>query len=172
MRKIAQFGKYIRSLAIPPWTSFTVYIYISYIAVDVHTHWWWSMRRKHDGMLKTREMASDSPTYFLKKWFQFRISPSVKGVQGSLPHGHAILVLCPWRYPRALQQYVYCRGRTGVSRELPILGSSHPYVLLSDKRYVRQINLLGVRTSRTSRGREREREREKLLMSCGLRTFP
>jgi hypothetical protein len=34
MRKIAQFGKYIRSLAIPPWTSFTVcvcvciYIYI------------------------------------------------------------------------------------------------------------------------------------------------
>jgi hypothetical protein len=24
MRKIAQFGKYIRSLAIPPWTSFTV----------------------------------------------------------------------------------------------------------------------------------------------------
>jgi hypothetical protein len=27
MRKIAQFGKYIRSLAIPPWTSFTVDIY-------------------------------------------------------------------------------------------------------------------------------------------------
>jgi hypothetical protein len=26
MRKIAQFGKYIRSLAIPPWTSFTVYV--------------------------------------------------------------------------------------------------------------------------------------------------
>jgi hypothetical protein len=25
MRKIAQFGKYIRSFAIPPWTSFTVY---------------------------------------------------------------------------------------------------------------------------------------------------
>jgi hypothetical protein len=25
MRKIAQFGKYIRSLAIPPWTSFTVF---------------------------------------------------------------------------------------------------------------------------------------------------
>jgi hypothetical protein len=24
MRKIAQFGKYIRSLAIPPWTCFTV----------------------------------------------------------------------------------------------------------------------------------------------------
>jgi hypothetical protein len=24
MRKIAQFGKYIRSLAIPPWSSFTV----------------------------------------------------------------------------------------------------------------------------------------------------
>jgi hypothetical protein len=27
MRKIAQFGKYIRSLAIPPWTSFTVQVY-------------------------------------------------------------------------------------------------------------------------------------------------
>jgi hypothetical protein len=26
MRKIAQFGKYIRSLAIPPWTSFIVFL--------------------------------------------------------------------------------------------------------------------------------------------------
>jgi hypothetical protein len=32
MRKIAQFRKYIRSLAIPPWTSFTVlYLYFHYL---------------------------------------------------------------------------------------------------------------------------------------------
>jgi hypothetical protein len=37
MRKIAQFGKYIRSLAIPPWTSFTVYISTSFsLCVDAY----------------------------------------------------------------------------------------------------------------------------------------
>jgi hypothetical protein len=33
MQKIAQFGKYIRSLAIPPWTSFTVLLFL-YTAIS------------------------------------------------------------------------------------------------------------------------------------------
>jgi hypothetical protein len=59
------------------------------------------MRRKHDGVLKTREMTSDPQIYLFKKLYQFRMSPSVHGVQGSLPYGHVILGLCPGRYPHA-----------------------------------------------------------------------